>query len=512
MGAILRAALLSAAAIAASAQSTVILHIKIVLTDSGQTTPVPGHALLISDNPSTAPPRLIRTRVDGTADVTLRPGNYTIESDAPVSFHGRAYQWTQTIDVPAGRETTLSLTAANADVTKAPVETTSGARPLEADPAFLLPRWQDSVVTLWTPTATASAFVIDSRGLVETNQKPIGSASAVEVQLTPAIKVAGRVLTADAAHDVAVVWIDPGALASIKPIPSGCPKPQTPPAEIFAIGAPFDQAKDITPGKPSAALELPEGSNGGPVFAAGGALVGITSEREASAERNGSRARGRMTVVPQSDACSVIASAEMQMTGAQPPSGAHLPIEPDRQLSEKDLKAAAAHRAGSLNPYQVATQTFDVSFITPVMIAAEQRNRLFDFGNWSDYVGSLRPVLYVRVTPKMVEGFWTKVARGAAYTQGAAIPAIKHATTGFAKLRVWCGEREVLPIHPFILEQQISEKETLAEGLYVFDPAAFGPECGMVKLEVFSEKAPEKAETHVVESGIVQRIREDFAP
>src|SRR5689334_10544703 len=80
-----------------AAQTTAVLHIKIVLSDGAQTTPVPGHALLISDNPSTAPPRLIRTKVDGTADVTLRPGNYTIESDAPATFHGKAYQWTQTI-------------------------------------------------------------------------------------------------------------------------------------------------------------------------------------------------------------------------------------------------------------------------------------------------------------------------------------------------------------------------------------------------------------------------------
>ncbi|HXD72297.1 MAG TPA: serine protease [Vicinamibacterales bacterium] len=488
------AALLSGAP-AAAAQATVVLHIRIVLTDAGQTSPVPGHALLISDNPSTAPPRLIRTKVDGTADVTLRPGNYTIESDAPATFHGRAYQWTQTIDVRG--DTALSLTAANADVTTATAAAAAGSRPVEADPAFLLPRWQDSVVTLWTPTAAASAFLIDARGLIETNQKPIGSAASVEVQLTPAIKVAGRVLAADAAHDVAIVWIDPGAIASIKPIPSGCSAdPAHPAQEVFAIDAPVARPKDITSGTMSE-VKLGDGGNGGPVFTPEGMLVGVTSGNK---------------VVPQNVACALLSSAEGKMTAAQPPSSAHLPIEPDRLLSEKDLKAAAKRRAGSLNPYQVSSQTFDVSFITPVMIAGEQRNRLFDFGSWSEYAGSLRPVLYVRVTPKMVEGFWTKVARGAAYTQGAAIPAIKHATTGFAKLRVWCGEREVTPIHPFILEQQISEKETLAEGLYVFDPSAFGPQCGTMKLDIFSEKAPEKAETRVVESGIVQRILEDFAP
>src|SRR5215470_2728107 len=98
------------------AQATSVLHIKIVLADADQSTPVPGHALLISDNPPTAAPRLIRTAVDGTADVKLRPGNYTVESDKPVAFHGKAYQWTQTVDVVAGRDTVLQLTTANADV------------------------------------------------------------------------------------------------------------------------------------------------------------------------------------------------------------------------------------------------------------------------------------------------------------------------------------------------------------------------------------------------------------
>ena len=83
---------------------------------AGETTPVPRHSLLISSNPSSAAPRLIVTRGDGTADVELRPGNYTVESDRPVTFHGKAYQWTQTINVVAGRDTVLNLTPDNAEI------------------------------------------------------------------------------------------------------------------------------------------------------------------------------------------------------------------------------------------------------------------------------------------------------------------------------------------------------------------------------------------------------------
>ena len=70
-------------------------------------------------------------------------------------------------------------------------------------------QWQDSVVALWTPTTHASGFVIDAKGLIATSQRAIGAATSVEVQLTPAVKVAARVLVADPARDVAVLWIDP---------------------------------------------------------------------------------------------------------------------------------------------------------------------------------------------------------------------------------------------------------------------------------------------------------------
>ena len=83
----------------ASDQALSVLHIKVVLIDADRkSTPVPRHALLVSDNPATAAPRLIITGTDGTADVNLRPGTYTVESDRAVTFHSKSYSWTQTVD------------------------------------------------------------------------------------------------------------------------------------------------------------------------------------------------------------------------------------------------------------------------------------------------------------------------------------------------------------------------------------------------------------------------------
>jgi hypothetical protein len=173
---------------------------------------------------------------------------------------------------------------------------------------------------------------------------------------------------------------------------------------------------------------------------------------------------------------------------------------------------------------------FDIAFLTPVMIFGAQERpeesrggsaalnakppalrALSDFGNWSDYVADVSPVLMVRVTPKLVEGFWTTVARGAAYTQGVALPAMKHFKPGFSRMRVSCGNTEVTPIHPFRLEQRVSDTDAIYEGLYVFDAAAIGPHCGTVTLVVYSEKDPEKGDTRVVDPKVIQQVWQDFA-
>src|SRR5213596_1410858 len=192
------AMLLFVSSSAASGQELSVLHIKVVVVDAERkATPVPRHALLVSDNPGSAPPRQIVTALDGTANVRLAPGNYTVESDRPVAFEGKAYQWTQMVDIVAGRDGVLQLTSDNAEVGPVGSATTTGAAPLEADPAFLLPQWQDSVVALWMSDTHASGFVVDAKGLIATNQRVIGAATSVEVQLTAALKVKARVLTTD---------------------------------------------------------------------------------------------------------------------------------------------------------------------------------------------------------------------------------------------------------------------------------------------------------------------------
>ena len=95
-----------------------VLRVRLVLADAdGAPTPAPRYALLVSDNPATAEPRRIITTLDGTVEAKLRPGNYTVESDKPLAFRGRRYQWMQMVDIAAGHNTVPHLTAANTKIT-----------------------------------------------------------------------------------------------------------------------------------------------------------------------------------------------------------------------------------------------------------------------------------------------------------------------------------------------------------------------------------------------------------
>jgi hypothetical protein len=273
-------------------------------------------------------------------------------------------------------------------------------------------------------------------------------------------------------------------------------------------------------------LRLSFGGAGGPVFNGSGIVVGLTV---APLDEENKRSRD-FSVVRMGIVCEAAAAARASMTGT-PPKATHLPIEPSKPYPADALAASSKGVPAAIDPPVLSSADFDVALITPPMVSnARQRadwtggrttrapeavaliGRLTEFGAWSDYFGELPPVLAVRVTPKMVEGFWKRMAREAARTQGAVLPPFKDFKANFLRMRASCGATEVPPIHPFVLEHRLSDKNVIREGLYVFDPDALGPKCGSVTLSLFSEKAPERADIVTIDPRVLDRIWQDFAP
>ena len=520
-----------------AAQGQSVLRITVTLLDeAGAAAPVSRHVLLVSDNPATREPRRILTEANGTADLRLPPGSYIVESDRPVVLRGQAYQWTQLVDVVAGRDATLALTAENARLVPLMAALSAADRAAPApDSPLLLEKWQQSVVAVWSPTSRGSGFLVDARGLIATDRHVVGSATSVAVQVSPTVKVPARVLSAEASRDVAILWVDPGVVASRPAVPLLCP-PAAAPAledgeEIATLAAPLRTAADMVRGEvtvlhPRAIetdLRLLFGSAGGPVFNEAGAVVGLTSVAEADANRD-------VAVVRAITICAALSDSRSKMSGMTPPEPTPLPTEPTRPLPADAASGFTRNTAAAIDPPVASSSDFDVAFLTPPVLSAAQERadrtggrsprapevearlgRLTDFGAWAEYFDDLPPVLIVRVTPKLVEGFWKRLAREAARTQGADLPAFKDFTTSFLGLRASCGGAEIVPIHPFVLDHRVSEKDVIREGLYVFDPAAFESSCGPVTLSLYSTKAPKKPDVVTIDAKVMARIRQDFA-
>jgi S1-C subfamily serine protease len=511
---------LSALTAPAAAQEAGVLRISVVLVDeAGAATPIPRVQLLISDNPTSREPRRVRTGADGTVDVTLPPGNYTVESDAPTAFGGRSFAWTQTLDVPAGRDTSLQLTMANADIDAASAAPSGASGPSHADAAAMLNKWRASLVEIWSPARHATGFVIDARGLIATNDRTLGDATDVEVEFTGAaaadrIKVPGRVVATDRTQGVTLVWVNPATIASrpaIAPDCSAAPPPIEHDDKVVALIAPMLEPMNAILGtamRPTSQSfrvdwRLEEGTTGGPVFRADGVAVGMTFGEE---ERDRERERRRESyVIPLTNACSVIAMAAPRLSGAAPPA---TPLRTEAGLARHRGRRVADPKAPQLQPPVISAANFDIALVTPAMVnsdAGTMSARSY-FGYWMPYVGNAPQVLFVRVTPQFGESLWKTLARGAAATQGMNLPPLKSFNANFQRMRAYCGTTEVLPIHPFVIDMPLEGKNAVREGLYVFAQTDFGPHCGSVRFDMFSEKSPNKPDSRTIEPALFTRV------
>ena len=502
-----------------AAQGATTLRVRVVLMDaSGTTVPLPRVILLVSDNPATNEPRRVRTDANGMVELKLAPGSYTVESDRPVAFGGSAYSWTQIVNVVSGRDTVLDLTAKNAEVaaiTAAAPGTTDAVRPVEANSAALMAKWHDSVVEIWTPTRHAEGFLIDSKGLIATSHSSLDGATSVEVEIRTRadhFKVPGTVIVNDRATGGAVIWIDPESIASIPPIAPRCGAGEYPAARyqdtITTIAAPMLSGKDLVDGVVTrvtsqaafADLRIARETAGGPVFNANGDLLGISAIQEDPKTFQ----RVEAWTVPIERACEAIAMAAKPMTGAAPPKGTRLPVEIAAGATPVSAPSAAKPKA---QIPRLQASNFDIALMTSAQArelnTSDPRS---DFGNWTDYLRYAPPVLLVRVSPQFEESFWKMLARGAASTQGMNLPPLKAFTSNFLRLRAYCGDTEVVPIHPFIVEHQVPDHAPIREGLYVFPIDAFGPQCAAVRFAMFSEKDPKNADTKAVDPKLFEQL------
>lgn len=489
----------------------------------------------------------IRTNFDGIAQTKLMPGRYVLTTEAPAKFGGKAYRWSELVDLKT--DTTLEWSNDNAAIT---VDAVKPARVVD-ELSKLFAELQNGVVTVWSEIGHGSGFIVDDAGLVVTNDHVVSRSRTNAVQFDATRKVRAEVIASDPDRDIAILRIAPhafeGAIALKIAKASDGEATLVEGERVFTIGSPLSQRKIITSGivskiEPHAIISdvnINHGNSGGPLFNSVGEVVGVTTFGDLPA--NGGP--GISGVIRIEDVRSLLTKAKAALAEKEAPSSALLPVEPLDTFPLDAIKSAITAEKFDLRSYQYGIGGFDVLFSTPVVLyrirkeaeveAAQgkaRRNRrsaeavqgtfnpAADLRLWEEYVGEYKPMLLVRARPQLREGFWSAFGRGLAMSQGMyGGPANMAFQADFYEMKLTCGGKEVVPIQPAKAPIVINEdnafvriKDATFEGAYFYAADAVRPDCGVVQLQLFTEKKPNEPILLNVRIDTVLRIWSDFEP
>jgi hypothetical protein len=199
-----------------------------------------------------------------------------------------------------------------------------------------------------------------------------------------------------------------------------------------------------------------------------------------------------------------------------PPAATRLPMEPlaatvrPITITRMNKAAVPAPRPSASTPTTISAANFDITLWSARMVRdidPGANSSRTDFDTWSEYVRDLDDRIFlVRVSPQFEESMWKTLARGVAATQGMMLPPLKGFTANFLQMRAYCGDTEVLPIHPFVIEHEVQGRAAIREGLYAFELAAFGSNCPTVRFSMFSEKDPQHADSKVIDPKLFEQL------
>ena len=486
-----------------------------------------------------------KTGFDGSGELQLAPGKYHLSTPEPIEFQGAKYTWEMDVTVVLP-ESTIELSNDNAKKTE--VAPSAPGRRVD-EMTTLFQKYQNAVVTVWSEIGSGTGFCVDKTGLIITNQHVIGPSEMISVQFDPKRKVSATVLAFDPDKDVAVLWANPLAFPEMITAPiakSETGKESVIEGErVFTIGSPLSQRKILTSGMASKVearaiisdININHGNSGGPLFNSVGEVVGITTFRESGP--------GVAGIVRIEEALPILEQARRKMGDGAPPSARNLPVEPTDTYPLDSLKETISAEKFNRHPYLFSEASFDVAMVTPVLkyrmeeavqlAAAKEKGKrtkkheaavqntfepLRDLRGWAEYTGEYKPVLLVQAAPQLRETFMSALGRGLAASGGSyGGPARMKYKTDFYRMRLFCGGKEVEPIHPGKAATVVNAHNAFVSvtdatyvGIYTYPADALQPSCGEVALELYSEKDPDKASRKVLDSKAVERIWADFQP
>ena len=506
----------------ANAPLNVKFRVVIVDKDLNQK-PVPFFVVHLRNLANAANSAEVKTDLDGKAEKQLVPGRYSVTTAKPLELGGKRYTWNLEVQINSVDQR-IDLTNDNAKIedlaasSSSSGETKPSTSASGGDLSALFDRLKNSVVTVRSEAGEGSGFLVDSAGLVVTNNHVVQSSNYIAVQFDQKRKVPARLISSNADKDVAVLWFDPAAFreAVVAPLlPDETSTKIVVGERVFTIGNPLGREKVLTTGVISKVdkdaitsdININPGNSGGPLFTLKGQVAGITT----------AGLRNLASVVPVGNVRPVVETARKQIAGGAPPQPTMLPVEPTEMFPADVLRALLQQEKMDIKPYFFEAGEFQVAFYTPpVNYFLRHEDEMSAARKAAKRSGSdpsqakppasaledaqdYRPVLIVRVRPKLKQFFKVRFK------------------DGFVRMRLLCGGKELTPIEPGrseyeLLNQRGGTIDTTYQGRYSYLPDAVSPSCGNVTLEIYSEKDPNTPLSRAIDATTVDRVWADFEP
>ena len=481
----------------------------------------------------------VKTSLEGTAEAQLPPGRCTVSSPKPAELSGKRFSWNIQVSLSGG-EQNIDLTNDNAKVeeTAAPA---SSAKASANDLTEHFKRLKNTVVTVRSESGHGTGFFVDAKGLILTNQHVVGSSEYLAVQFDRTHKVAAKLIAADPQKDVALLSVNMAALPNASPAPlyrAGAGRTPVQEGErVFTIGSPLSLDKIITTGIVSKVephtimsdININPGNSGGPLFNAAGQVIGLTTF--GTRGDNGPGVSGTVRI---EEALALLDQNRAKATAIPP--GTLLPVEPLTPYPVEGLKEALRAEKYDARPYYLAAGDFNIALSTPPLDYREQEERRLQAERehkkrnkkqqsadenaggsdepkeWEEEAGAHPAIFAIYVMPRAKEGLGSAFGRSFSLNSAAKLKF----KTDFQAMKLFCGDKEVQPIHPGRVPVTVSVQNRLVKmddstykGVYLYSPDAVNPDCGQVKLEIYSSKGGDPT-VKTFDEKSVQHVWADF--
>src|SRR5258705_1608343 len=530
--------LLSSSCAALPQPNLVKVRVRVILVDQELSQkPVPFFIVSLKNGAKTVE---VKTSLDGIAEAQLPPGRYTVSSPKPAELGGRRFSWNTQVSLSVA-DHNIDLTNDNAKVEEIAAPASS-AKAGSNDLTEQFKRLKNTVVTVRSESGHGTGFFVDGKGLILTNQHVVGNSEYLAVQFDRTHKVTAKLIAADPKKDVALLSVSIAALPNASPAPlyrAGAGKTPVQEGErVFTIGSPLSLDKMITTGIVSKVelhtimsdININPGNSGGPLFNGAGQVIGLTTFGT-----RGDDGPGVSGIVRIEEALALLEQNRARATGTLPP-GSLLPVEPLTPYPIEGLKEALRAEKYDPRPYYFATGDFNIALSTPPLDYREQEERRLQAERehnkrnkkqqgadesasgaeepkeWEEEAGVHPAVFAIYVMPKAKEGLGSAFRRPFSLNSASKLKF----KTDFQTMKLFCGDKEVLPIHPGRIPVTVSVQNRVVKmddstykGVYVYSPDAVKPDCGQVKLEVYSSKGGDPT-VKMFDDKTVQHVWADF--